>query len=145
MRDAENETRDGDLEEIPLFAALAPDERARAAAVARRLEWGVGHVVVKEGEFAFDFYAIRHGAAEVLRGAQRVAVLGAGDCFGELGVVPRDGTRWSRRRTASVVITAPTDAVAIAGSDMRTLAEAIPAFQDALLNAASEHSRRDSP
>ncbi len=82
--------RIGDLQGIPLFAGLAPEDRARAAAVARRLEWEVGHVVVNEGEFAFDFYAIKQGAVEVRRGARRVAVLGDGDFFGELGVVPYD-------------------------------------------------------
>ena len=133
--------RDGDLEAISLFAGLAPEERDRVAAVARRLKWNVGHVVVKEGEFAFDFYAITHGAAAVLRGAQRIAVLGPGDFFGELGVVPHDASRWSRRRTASVVITAPTDAIAIPGIDIRTLAEEIPTLQEALRSAAAARSR----
>ena len=140
---AEDEMRSGGLQGIPLFAGLAPEDRARAAAVARRLEWDVGHVVVKEGEFAFDFYAIKHGAAEVLRGAQRIAVLGAGDFFGELGVVPHDAHRWSRRRTASVVVTAPTEAVAIPGTDIRKLAEEIPTLQDALRRTAAERSRRE--
>ena len=135
--------RSGDLQGIPLFAGLGPEDRARAAAVARRLEWDVGHVVVKEGEFAFDFYAIKHGAAEVLRGAQRIAVLGAGDFFGELGVVPHDAHRWSRRRTASVVVTAPTEAVAIPGTDIRKLAQEIPTLQDALRRTAAERSRRE--
>ncbi len=133
-----------DLEGIPLFARLAPEDRARTAAVARRLEWEVGHVVVNEGEFAFDFYAIKQGAVEVRRGAQRVAVLGDGDFFGELGVVPHDAPRWSRRRTASVVVTAATEAVAIPGSDIRTLADEIPTLQDALRSAAAERSRRET-
>lgn len=136
--------RNGDLEGIPLFAGLAPEDRTRAAAVARRLEWDVGHVVVKQGEFAFDFYAITHGAVEVRRGAQRVAVLGTGDFFGELGVVPHDARRWSRRRTASVVVTARTEAVAIPGSDIRRLAGEIPTLQDALRGAAAERSRRET-
>ncbi len=135
---------ESDLEGIPLFAGLPPEDRVRAAAVARRLEWDVGYVVLKEGEFAFDFYAIKRGAAEVLRGAQRVAVLGGGDFFGELGVVPPDAPRWSRRRTASVVVTAPTEAVAIAGSDIRRLAEEIPTLQDALRSAAAERSPRET-
>jgi CRP-like cAMP-binding protein len=79
----------------------------------------------------------------VLRGTQRIAVLGAGDFFGELGVVPHDSHRRSRRRTASVVVTAPTEAVAIPGTDIRRLAEEIPALQDALHGAAEERSRRD--
>lgn len=129
-----------DLESIPLFAGLAPGDLARAATVARRLEWRVGHVVVKEGEFAFDFYAIKQGAAEVQRGGQRIRLLGAGDFFGELGVVPNDAVRWSRRRSASVVVTAPTEAVAIAGGDIRKLVEDIPKLRDALRIAAAERS-----
>jgi CRP/FNR family transcriptional regulator, cyclic AMP receptor protein len=133
-----------DLESIPLFAGLAPEDRAHAATVARQLEWEVGHVVVKEGEFAFDFYAIRHGTAEVRRGGQRIAVLGAGDFFGELGVVPHDALRWSRRRRASVVVTAPTQAVAIAGGDIRKLAEDVPKLRDALRIAAVERSQPEA-
>jgi CRP-like cAMP-binding protein len=140
---AEDEMSGGDLEGIPLFAGLAPEDRARAAAVARRLEWDMGHVVLKEGEFAFDFYAIKQGAAEVLRGAQQIAVLGAGDFFGELGVVPHDALRWSRRRTASVVVTAPTEALAITGTDIRRLAEEIPTLRDVLRSAAVERSGRE--
>jgi CRP-like cAMP-binding protein len=131
------------VEAVPLFAALGPEDRARVASVARPLRWEVGHVVVQEGEFAFDFYAIKHGAAEVKRGAQHVAVLGAGDFFGELGVVPDAGRRWSRRRGASVVVTAPTDAIAIDGSDVRRLVEEIPTLHDALRAAASERSHTD--
>jgi CRP/FNR family transcriptional regulator, cyclic AMP receptor protein len=133
-----------ELESIPLFAGLAPEDRAHAATVARQLEWDVGHVVVKEGEFAFDFYAIKQGTVEVRRGGQRVAVLGAGDFFGELGVVPHDALRWSRRRSASVVVTAPTEAVAIAGSDIRRLAEDIPKLRDALRSSAAERSQPET-
>ena len=131
---------DVDLESIPLFAGLASQDRARAATVARRLEWDVGYIVVKEGEFAFDFYAIEQGRAEVRQGGQAIAMLSAGDFFGELGVVPHDG-HWSRRRSASVVVTAPTEAVAIAGGDMRRLAEDIPKLGDALRIAAAARSQ----
>ena len=129
-----------DLESIPLFAGLASEDRAHAASVARRREWDAGHIVVKEGEFAFDFYAITQGRAEVRHDGRAIAVLGAGDFFGELGVVPHDA-HWSRRRSASVVVTAPTEAVAIAGGDMRRLAEDIPKLGDALRIAAAARSQ----
>ena len=100
---------DVDLDGIPLFAGLAPEDRERAASVARQLRWEVGHVALKEGEFAFDFYAIKHGAAEVQRDGTTLAVLGVGDFFGEIGL-GEDGARTSpRRRTATVVVTTPTE------------------------------------
>ena len=129
-----------DITSIPLFAPLSGGDVSRVAAVARSIHLAAGHVVVNEGEFAFDFYAIVRGAADVRRAGERIASLGSGDFFGEIGVVP-DGTRhWSRRRGASVVITAPTDAIAIPGTDFRRLAEDIPALGDAVRSAAAQRS-----
>jgi CRP-like cAMP-binding protein len=133
-----------DLEGIPLFAELTPEERARIAAVSRPLHWDVGEMVLREGEFAFDLYAIKQGAAEVRRSGEPVGVLGAGDFFGELGIAPLDASRWSRRRTASVVVTAPTDAIAIPGADVRSLSDAIPKLRDALRVAASARRPAES-
>lgn len=132
------------LEAVPLFAALDPEDRARVATLARPMQWDVGHVVVREGEFAFDFYAIKDGAAVVQQGGHHLAALGAGDFFGELGVVPNDARHWSRRRTASVVVTAPTQAIAIDGSDVRRLVEEIPTLGDALRAAAAGRTRSET-
>ena len=134
-----------DLQGIPLFAGLSPDEQARVAAAARPVHFDAGHVVVNEGEFAFDFYAITDGAAEVRRGAEHVADLGAGDVLGELGVVPQQSRRWTRRRGATVVVTAPTDAIAIDGGEFRRIAGEIPALADAIRAVAAERSARDDP
>lgn len=129
-----------DLDGIPLFAALMPADREQAAAVARPLQWEVGHVALGQGEFAFDFYAIKHGAVEVLQAGQRIATLGDGDFFGEIGLVRRDPSTSSRRRSATVVVTAPTEVVAIAGSDIRRLAKEIPALREALDRAVDQRS-----
>jgi cAMP-dependent protein kinase regulator/CRP/FNR family cyclic AMP-dependent transcriptional regulator/cGMP-dependent protein kinase 2 len=127
-----------DIESIPLFARLAPDDRARVATVTRALQLDVGEVVVNEGEFAFDFYAIKQGAAEVQRGGEHVATLGPGDVFGEMGVVSNDARHWKRRRGASVIVTEPTDAIVIDGSDFRRLTEDIPTLRDAIRATAGE-------
>jgi CRP-like cAMP-binding protein len=133
-----------DLAAIPLFSSLSDVDRGRVATVARRTQWNAGHIVVNEGEFAFDFYAIRDGEVNVQRGGQPVRVLRAGDFFGELGVVPSDAHRWSRRRSATVVVTLPTTAIRISGSDFRGLVQDIPALGNAVRAAAAERRRRDS-
>ena len=132
------------LESIQLFADLTPAERARVASVARALHWDVGHVAVREGEFAFDLYAIKQGSAEVRQRGQRIAALGAGDFFGELGVTRPDTGRWSRRRTASVVVTAPIDVIAIDGAAVRDLTDEIPNLGAALRKAAETHGRTET-
>jgi CRP-like cAMP-binding protein len=129
-----------DLDGIPLFARLTPQDRERAGTVARQLQWEVGHIALREGEFAFDFYAIKRGAVEVRRAGQTLAVLGAGDFFGEIGLARHRAGNASRRRSATVVVIAPTEAVAIPANDMRRLTEAIPALGDALDRAVAERS-----
>lgn len=135
---------DLDLESIPLFADLPIGDRARIASVARPLHWNTGHVALSEGEFAFDFYVIKRGAAAVWQRGQRIAALGAGDFFGELGVTRPDAGRWSRFRTASVVVTAPTDAIAIDGASVRTLSDELPQLRDALRKAAEARGRTNT-
>jgi CRP/FNR family transcriptional regulator, cyclic AMP receptor protein len=135
---------DSELESIRLFADLTPAERARVASVARELHWGAGHVALREGEFAFDLYAIKQGAAEVQQRGERIASLGPGDLFGELGVSRPDSGQWSRRRTASVVVTAPTDVIAIDGGAVRALIDEVPSLRAALHSAAEAHGRGSS-
>ena len=130
-----------DLDGIPLFAKLAPEDRERVASVARLLHWEIGHTALREGEFAFDLYAIVRGAVEVQHDGQRVRELGRGDFFGEIGVMRGGHAPTARRRSATVVVTAPTDAVAISSHEIRSLSEEIPALRDALELAAAERSQ----
>ncbi len=136
---------DLDLEGISVFARLSQSDRARVASAARLLHWDTGYVALREGEFAFDLYAIKRGAAEVLRGGHCIATLGVGDCFGELGVNKPDSGRWSRRRTASVVVTAPTDVIAIDGAAIRSLSDEMPELRDALRQLALTRDRSETP
>ena len=130
-----------DIVGIPLFAALSSDEQDRVASVSRLLHLDVGAVVVNEGEFAFDFYALTAGAADVVRAGERIATLAAGDVFGEMGVVaPGDGSRPRRRRNASVVVTVPSEAIAIDGSEFRRLTDEIPALRNAIHATAARRS-----
>ena len=69
----------------------------------------------------------------MVREGERIAGLGVGDVFGEMGVVPPDeGGRWTRRRNASVVVTAPSEAIAIEGSEFRRLTGEITPLRHAI-------------
>jgi CRP-like cAMP-binding protein len=121
-----------EISSISLFAPLSDDERGRIAALARPVHFEVGEVVVHKGEFAFDFYGIRSGTAEVYDGDQVLGSLGAGDFFGEIGIVPHPELRWTKRRSASVRATTQIDAITIGGSDFRRLLDENPALGEAL-------------
>ena len=70
--------RTEEIASIPLFAGLARAEQERVASASRPLRLSVGQVVVNEGEFAFDFYALTVGGADVVRGRRADRDPGAG-------------------------------------------------------------------
>jgi CRP-like cAMP-binding protein len=88
------------LTEIPAFAELSDDERRAIATWAHEVSVSEGAVVVNEGDYSYEFFAILSGTAEVLRGGDKVADLGPGDFFGEIGVVER-GLRGATVRATS--------------------------------------------
>jgi CRP-like cAMP-binding protein len=128
------------LETLPLFAALSEDARDQLARSARRVRFEPGEQIVRERAFSFEFFVIERGTAEVLRGFDHVADLSDGDFFGEEGVLPQGGLRWSRRN-ASVVATSPVTAISISGHDFRQAFEDIPELRDAILSAVVARRR----
>ncbi|MEA2143294.1 MAG: family transcriptional regulator, cyclic receptor protein [Solirubrobacteraceae bacterium] len=89
------------LRAIPVFASL-DDETLRSVAVfAGESSVPAGRQIVNEGDYAHEFMAIEEGTADVFRGEEKIATLGPGDFFGEIGVVEKT------LRTASVVAATP--------------------------------------
>jgi CRP-like cAMP-binding protein len=110
------------LESIPLFAGLREEDRARVAEAAEEVSVAEGTEIIHGRDFAYHFYAILDGEAEVLRNGTSVATLGAGDFFGEIGMLV------TGRRTATVVASRPTRLVAIFDRDFRQLEADVPPF-----------------
>src|SRR4051812_49955564 len=82
------------LQSIPLFESLPRDARRLVAQHADAIEVPKGTELVRQGEFAYEFFIIESGGAEVLRDGKRVAELGPGDFLGEMGSLSKAcGTR----------------------------------------------------
>lgn len=94
-------------------------------------------MLVTEGDWAYSFMAIERGTAEVRRGDDKVAELGPGDFFGEVGLLDTD------KRTATVVATAPMELVTLDQWDMRRLEKAIPSAAETIRRAASSAASAD--
>ena len=80
---------------LPPFRHL---DQAAAATLSGRGEWvsrGPNEAVVTQGEMGDRFYVLAAGQAEVVRDGQQIAILHAGDHFGELALlhqIPRTAT-----------------------------------------------------
>lgn len=87
-----------ELHAIPLLAGLGRKALASVLAAAKHRTFGVGDIVVREGDPALNLFIVSAGRARVEREAEGVVGrLGPGDFFGELGLIEEHG------RTATVV------------------------------------------
>ncbi len=122
------QVRAEDLRKIPFLEDVPPDLLASMASRFATERHAAGDVVVKEGDPGDRFYVIASGKAEVTaRGPQdeklRVAVLGAGDYFGEIALL-RHTTR-----TASVRALSPCVVLALPRADFEELIDGAPGLR----------------
>jgi CRP/FNR family transcriptional regulator, cyclic AMP receptor protein len=120
------------LRAIPLFEGLGKKERREVAKQADEVDVEPGRHLVREGEFAYEFFAIEEGTAEVRRGEQLLAELGPGDFFGEMGLIGQV------TRNASVVATSPVTVLVLTGSAFRHIERELPAVSKQIRKAIEE-------
>jgi CRP-like cAMP-binding protein len=120
------------LAQIPLFASLSPEERGEVAECLREVTVDAGTTLVTQGEHAYEVFAIEAGDAEVRMDHKVVRTLGAGDAFGEIGLLTT-GTR-----TASVVATSPMRLVAMFARDFKRLEGRAPGLAKSLRKTMAE-------
>jgi CRP/FNR family transcriptional regulator, cyclic AMP receptor protein len=108
------------LKSIPLFQTVSDEELAEIAPFAEEVTVEAGTQLVREGDFSYEFMGIEEGQAEVSRGDERLAELGPGDFFGEIGVLERD------LRTASVVAETDMRLIVLTGWDMKRMEKSMP-------------------
>ena len=123
------------LKAIPLFAGLNRKERRALAPRADEVELEQGRVIVREGEWAYEFFAIEDGTAEVRRGEQLLAELGPGDFFGEMGLV------CDTRRNANVIASSPLKVVVMTAQAFRQTSRELPEVAAKIRAAIEERCR----
>ena len=95
------------LASVPLFSQCTKAELKSLARRTADINAEAGQVLIQEGHGAYDFFVIVTGEAEVSRAGQVVAKLGAGDYFGELGLLDpalRDATVTARSEMELIVL-----------------------------------------
>ena len=124
--------KESDLQSIPLFESLPRDARHLIAQHADQMEVPKGTELVRQGEFAYEFFIIETGAADVLRDGERIAELGPGDFLGEMGIVGKVV------RNASVVTTVASDVIVMTEQAFRSVARSSPDVANQIQAAVEE-------
>ena len=108
------------LKSIPLFEEVGDEELARIAPFAQEVTVEEGKVLVREGDFSYEFMAIEEGEVDVTRGGEHVNTLGAGDFFGEMGLLEKT------LRNATVTAKTPVRLITLTGWDLRRVERTAP-------------------
>jgi CRP-like cAMP-binding protein len=108
------------LKSIPLFEEVGDEELAQIAPFAQEVTVDEGKLLVREGDFSYEFMAIEEGEVEVTRGGDHVNVLGPGDFFGEMGLLEKT------LRNATVTATTPVRLITLTGWDLRRVERTAP-------------------
>jgi cAMP-dependent protein kinase regulator len=108
------------LKAIPLFASLSDEDLELVGTYVSEVSVSPGKHLVDEGDFAYEFFMIQDGTAEVIRGGEVVNELGPGDFFGEVALLER------QQRNASVVAKTPMRLVTLSHWDLTRLRKRFP-------------------
>jgi CRP-like cAMP-binding protein len=121
-----------DLKAVPLFASLSDGELKLLAQQADDVDVREGKQLITEGRFAYEFFAIEEGTADVTIDGDVVRTLGPGDFFGEMALLVTD------RRTASVVATSPMRLVVLTAGQFHALERQAPSIATQIRAAIEE-------
>jgi CRP-like cAMP-binding protein len=102
---------ESELRTVPLFESLSGDERRAIAPHADEIEVPEGTELVRQGEFAYEFFVIEDGTADVTR----------------------DG-----ERNATVVTTSSTRAIVMTEQALRSITRTSPAVADRITAVVEE-------
>jgi CRP/FNR family transcriptional regulator, cyclic AMP receptor protein len=108
------------LSTLQPFSWLPDDVRERFAVWVAELKVDAGRHLADQGDYAYELFAIEDGRAEVTRDGERIAELGPGDFFGEMGVLE------SGYRTATVVASTPMTLLALSHWDVKRMERQAP-------------------
>ena len=122
------------LKRFSLFEDVDDDKLAKIAPFTMLVEFPEGKMIIEEGGFANDFYAIDEGEVEVTKGDEKVATLGPGDVFGEQGLLEK------QERSASVTAKSIVRALKIENWELHRMRRAMPEVVDDLVKTVEERN-----
>jgi CRP-like cAMP-binding protein len=120
------------LRSLALFESLGGDARRTVAQHADELDVDEGTELARQGEWAYEFFVIEDGSAEVVRDGERIAELGPGDFLGEMGIVNQ------AVRNATVTTTSPSRVIVMTAQAFRSMRQANPDVAQRISDAVEQ-------
>jgi CRP-like cAMP-binding protein len=115
-----------------MFRACSKRELMAIGRRAEDLTYHPGDAVVSEGTPANEFYVIAAGQARVSRKGRKLAELGPGAFFGELGLLAR------LPRDATVTAVTELEVLSVARRQFAAVLEEVPSVRDKLLTGMAQ-------
>lgn len=123
------------LAKVPLFSGCTNKELRDIARATVELTIDEGKEFVTQGDVGREAFIIVEGMADVLRGGQKIATLGPGDCVGELALLDHGP------RTATVVAATPLTVLVLGPREFSGLLDEVPALNHKMLAALASRVR----
>jgi len=120
------------LKRIPIFADVPDEDLTVITTFASTDEVPEGKTIVKQGDYANAFMAIEEGTAKVTRDGEQVGELGAGDIFGEIGLIEKE------KRTATVEATSRVRLIKIEHWELQRMKKKLPEVYEKIANLAKQ-------
>lgn len=141
MEGTNSHNRERAISELPLLARLPSEDVRALASTARLRSYPAGSTIFREGERGDSLHVVVEGHVRIVVGSPggdeaTVAVVGPGDCVGELALL--DG----RPRSASAITAEPTRTFTVTRESFVTWLSERPAAALALLETISLRLRR---
>ena len=108
------------LKNVSLFRGLSGKDLGQLGRRTDEVEIPDGKRLAEQGTFAYEFFVIEDGTADVIKDKERITTLGPGEFFGEIGLLE------SERRVADVVATSPMRLIVITGMDFKAMRAQMP-------------------
>src|SRR5436305_13129711 len=121
-----------ELGQVSLFSDLSQEDLNALATYVDEVTVSEGKHRVDEGGYAYDLFVIVEGTAQVIVGGDVVAELGAGDFFGEAGVLEK------QQRNATVVAKTRMRLVTLTGWDLRRMRRQLAPVMEKLERAIEQ-------
>jgi glutamate/tyrosine decarboxylase-like PLP-dependent enzyme len=126
---------------VPLFARLDADEAGAVIALSAARDVGDGVELVQRWETSRDLFVVERGRADVVVDGEAVAVLRAGDYFGEIGAMEW-GAGFARSRVATVVARGDVRVRVLEPDALARLFASFPRLEAEIRRTAHERLRR---